>query len=223
MELPGGMDELLRSPDYSADPECIAGFGSYLYVLWQLWPGELRPTGRLRYALRAAGRRTLYTGIALLCARRQWRPQGLGTRFIASALYALCHPERSEGSALNGKEFPLAKNFDKNFEFSVQKLRNSLDALYKTIEAPAHMLSPVYGITATGPMTVPSLTDTQWQPLEVGQLWGLKHGTSWLMTPLPVVPAINRGRSAVGASAKLAERVSIPRPTPIYRPSEHSL
>src|SRR5712692_4313963 len=80
MELPGGMDELLRSPDYSAKPEFTAGFGSYLYVLRQLWPGELRPTGRLRYALRAASRRTLYTGIALLCARRQWRPQGLSSQ-----------------------------------------------------------------------------------------------------------------------------------------------
>src|SRR5260370_17844064 len=96
MELPGGMDELLRSPDYSAKPEFIAGFGSYLYVLWQLWPGELRPTGRLRYALRAAGRRTLYTGIALLCARRQSRPQGLGPLLIASPLHALCHPPRPQ-------------------------------------------------------------------------------------------------------------------------------
>ena len=124
---------------------------------------------------------------------------------------------------MNGKEFLLAKNF----EFSVQKLRNSLDALYKTIEGPAHMLSPVYSIAATGPIAIPSLTDTQWQPLEVGQLWGLKHGTSWLMTPLPVVPAINRGRSAVGARfiapAGWGVGADLSRPPPIYRPSEHSL
>jgi alpha-mannosidase len=77
---------------------------------------------------------------------------------------------------LSGKEFLLV--------FTVQKLRNSLKALRKTTEGPAHMLSPVYGVAATSPMAIPSLTDTQWQPLEVGSVWGLKHGTSWLMTPL---------------------------------------
>ena len=68
--------------------------------------------------------------------------------------------------------------------FTVQKLRASLEALSKTTEGSAHMLSPVYGVAATGPMAIPSFTDTQWQPLEVGSVWGLKHGTSWLMTPL---------------------------------------
>src|SRR5260221_7167742 len=33
-------------------------------------------------------------------------------------------------------------------------------------------------------MAIPSLTDTHWQPLEVGPVWGLEHGTSWLMAPL---------------------------------------
>src|SRR5258708_1924166 len=51
-------------------------------------------------------------------------------------------------------------------------------------EGPAHILSPVYGIAASGPMAIPSLTDTQWRPLEVGVIWGLKHGTSWLMASL---------------------------------------
>ena len=54
------------------------------------------------------------------------------------------------------------------------------------------MLSPVYSVAAAGPMALPSLTDSQWQPVEVGQLWGLKHGTSWLMTPLQV-PASLQG------------------------------
>ncbi len=80
--------------------------------------------------------------------------------------------------SLSGKEFLLV--------FTVQKLRNSLEALSATTEGPAHMLSPVYGIAATGPMAIPSLTDTQWQPVEVGLAWGLKHGTSWLKTPLQV-------------------------------------
>ena len=35
-------------------------------------------------------------------------------------------------------------------------------------------------------MAMPSLTDTQWESVEEGQLWGLKHGTSWLMARLHV-------------------------------------
>ncbi len=85
--------------------------------------------------------------------------------------------------------------------FTVQKLRNSLEALRKTTEGPTHMLSPVYGIAATGPMTIPSLTDTQWQPLEVGVIWGLKHGTSWLMTPLPVVPRFIAGTQFIAGNS----------------------
>ncbi len=54
------------------------------------------------------------------------------------------------------------------------------------------MLSPVYCMAATGPMTIPSITDTQWQPLEVGVIWGLKHGTSWLMTPLQAPESMQR-------------------------------
>ena len=78
--------------------------------------------------------------------------------------------------ALSGKECLLV--------FTVQKLRNSLETLRKTTEGPVHMLSPVYGVAAAGPMVIPSLTDAPWQSVEVGLVWGLKHGTSWLMTPL---------------------------------------
>jgi alpha-mannosidase len=77
--------------------------------------------------------------------------------------------------------------------FTVQKIRNSLEALSKATEGPAHVLSPVYCIAATGPMAKPSHTDTQWQPLEIGVIWGQKHGTSWLMTPLPVAPRFIEG------------------------------
>jgi len=76
--------------------------------------------------------------------------------------------------------------------FTVEKLRKNLEVLRKMTEGPTHMLSPVYSVAATGPMAIPSLTDTQWQPLEVGHLWGLKHGTSWLMAPLQV-PASLQG------------------------------
>jgi alpha-mannosidase len=48
------------------------------------------------------------------------------------------------------------------------------------------MLSPVYSIAAPDPIAMPSPTDTQWKPVEVGQLWGLEHGTGWLMTSLQV-------------------------------------
>src|SRR5205807_1086044 len=86
--------------------------------------------------------------------------------------------------SLSGKEFLLV--------FTVQKLRNSIEALSATTEGPAHMLSPVYAIAATGPMAIPSLTDTHWQPVEVGLVWGLKHGTSWLKTSLQA-PASMQG------------------------------
>src|SRR5262249_14646115 len=66
----------------------------------------------------------------------------------------------------SGKEFLLV--------FTVQKLRNSLEALSKATEGSAYMLSPVYCIAATGPMAIPLHTDTRWQPLEVGAIWGLK-------------------------------------------------
>src|SRR5438093_13506465 len=78
--------------------------------------------------------------------------------------------------SLSGKEFLLV--------FTVEKLRNSIEALRATTEGPAHMLSPAYGIAATGPMAIPSLTDTHWQPVEVGLVWGLKHGTRWMKTSL---------------------------------------
>src|SRR5713226_6859148 len=78
--------------------------------------------------------------------------------------------------SLSGKDFLLV--------FTVQKLRNSLKALSETTEGPAHVLSPVYSLAAAGPMVIPSPTDAQWQPVEVGLPWGLEHGTSWLMTPL---------------------------------------
>jgi alpha-mannosidase len=76
--------------------------------------------------------------------------------------------------------------------FTIQKLRNCVEALSKATEGPAQMLSPVYSTAATGPMAIPSLTDTQWQPLEVGVIWGLKHGTSWLMTPLQAPESMQR-------------------------------
>src|SRR5437660_12364504 len=84
--------------------------------------------------------------------------------------------------SLSGKEFLLV--------FTIQKLRNSIEALSATTEGPAHMLSPHYDIAATSPMDIPSLTDTQWQPVEVGLAWGLKHGTSCLKTARQVAASM---------------------------------
>src|SRR5258708_18361273 len=98
----------------------------------------------------------------------------------ASRAKRACSPRPCHICSLSGKEFLLV--------FTVQKLRTSLEALRKMTEGPAHMLFPVYvyGVAATGPMAIPSLTDTHWQPLAVGSAWGLEHGTSWLMAPLHV-------------------------------------
>jgi len=90
--------------------------------------------------------------------------------------------------SLSGKEFLLV--------LTVQKLRNSLEALSLATEGPPYMLSPVSGVLAAGPMAIPSLSDAHWQPVEVGMDWGLRHGTSWLMTPLQV-PAPVQGQPLV--------------------------
>jgi alpha-mannosidase len=65
--------------------------------------------------------------------------------------------------------------------FTVQKLRRSLEALHKATEGPAQMLSPVDSCVAQGTMVMPS-ANAGWQPLVVGAIWGVKHGTSWLRT-----------------------------------------
>jgi alpha-mannosidase len=80
--------------------------------------------------------------------------------------------------SLRRKEFPLV--------FTVQKLRKGLEELRETTEGPAHMLSPVYELAATDPMTLPPLSDPHWQRVEPGQLWGLERDTSWLKTHLQV-------------------------------------
>jgi alpha-mannosidase len=65
--------------------------------------------------------------------------------------------------------------------FTVQKLRRSLEALRKATEGPAQMLSPVDSCVAQGTMVMPP-ANAEWQPLAVGAIWGVKHGTSWLRT-----------------------------------------
>lgn len=69
--------------------------------------------------------------------------------------------------------------------FTVQKLQRSLHTFSRGVEGPVHQLSPVYSCIATGAMAFPS-SDTVWQEAQVGQQWGVHHGTSWLMTTLQV-------------------------------------
>lgn len=64
--------------------------------------------------------------------------------------------------------------------FTVQKLHHNLSALHRAAEGPAHQLRPVYSSLATGPMAMPA-EGAAWQQLEVGQQWGVHHGTQWLM------------------------------------------
>lgn len=66
--------------------------------------------------------------------------------------------------------------------FTVQKLRHSLETLQKASEGAVQSLAPVYSSVAQGAMTMPS--SAEWQPVEVGVMWGVKHGTSWLKTSL---------------------------------------
>jgi alpha-mannosidase len=79
--------------------------------------------------------------------------------------------------------------------FTVQKLRRGLEALSRAIEGPVHSLMPVYSSAARGAMTMPT-NDMQWQQIEVGQIWGVQHSTSWLRTVL-CAPNTMRGKPLV--------------------------
>ncbi len=73
--------------------------------------------------------------------------------------------------------------------FTVQKLQRSLEALGRATGGPAHILGPIYSSVASGPMTMPE-ENAQWQQVEVGQMWGERYGTSWLMMTLHVPKAM---------------------------------
>jgi len=72
--------------------------------------------------------------------------------------------------------------------FTEKKLQAHLaNYLRKAYSGERHPLSPVLVAPATGPMTPPpSPASEEWQPVEVGQLWGRKHATVWLKTELQV-------------------------------------
>jgi alpha-mannosidase len=69
--------------------------------------------------------------------------------------------------------------------FTVQKLQLRLRELRKASEVRMHALAPLACIPADGPMSLPpDPDDARWQPLEIGQTWGLTHSTCWLQAEL---------------------------------------
>jgi len=68
---------------------------------------------------------------------------------------------------------------------TVQKLQLRLRELRQAAEERGELLTSVTTLSAAGPMTMPPpADDRRWQKLEVGQMWGPKHGTCWLQTNL---------------------------------------
>lgn len=81
--------------------------------------------------------------------------------------------------------------------FTIQKLQRRIADMGRAAEGSRVFLSPVLVAPATGPMSPPpSASDALWQRVEVGQIWGRQHSTSWLMTHLQV-PEEMAGQSVV--------------------------
>jgi len=68
---------------------------------------------------------------------------------------------------------------------TVQKLQVRLRELRQAAEVRMNSVAPLTGVSADGPMSLPpEPDDARWQPLEIGQIWGLTHGTCWLQAEL---------------------------------------
>src|SRR5450631_72998 len=76
--------------------------------------------------------------------------------------------------------------------FTVQKLRRSLEALSGMIEGPEYTLKEVVSSVAAGPMVLAE-EHAEWESVEVGQSWGVRHGTSWLKVELNVPETMQGG------------------------------
>ncbi|GAC1432664.1 MAG: alpha-mannosidase [Ktedonobacteraceae bacterium] len=72
---------------------------------------------------------------------------------------------------------------------TTQKLQARIAELGIVAEGQAQSVTPVYVAPAAGPMLPPPaapFTDSsQWQQVDVGQMWGKTHRTSWLAFELP--------------------------------------
>src|SRR5690242_1368887 len=80
---------------------------------------------------------------------------------------------------------------------TVQKLQQRIVELGENVEDAGVLLTPVYITQAAGAMTPPPAPgDSSWQELRIGQMWGVEHGTSWLLTTLQVPDAM-KGQATV--------------------------
>ncbi len=81
--------------------------------------------------------------------------------------------------------------------FTIQKLQTRFAELEKAAESPDVLLAPVFVAPAAGPMTPPpSIDSSSWQQLEVGQIYGVVHGTVWLRAELHI-PEEMQGQQVV--------------------------
>ncbi len=81
--------------------------------------------------------------------------------------------------------------------FTVQKLQTFLSQLRTAVESRDISIDPVFVAPATAPMTPPpSNDDSSWQPLQVGQMDGVEHGTTWLRAAL-LIPEAMQGQPVV--------------------------
>ncbi|GHO42477.1 alpha-mannosidase [Ktedonospora formicarum] len=68
-----------------------------------------------------------------------------------------------------------------------RKLEAAIKRMAHAMEGPSTALQPVLSAPATGPMTPPpSPEDPVWQTLEMDQVWGRTHDTTWLSVWLQV-------------------------------------
>jgi alpha-mannosidase len=80
----------------------------------------------------------------------------------------------------------LSGEKDFSMPLTIQKLKLRLQEFQQATQDAGKPLAPIFSTAAEGPMTLPPLADDpNWQSLQIGDSWGLKHGTCWLQTTLP--------------------------------------
>ncbi|HVB20430.1 MAG TPA: alpha-mannosidase [Ktedonobacteraceae bacterium] len=81
--------------------------------------------------------------------------------------------------------------------FTVQKLQAFISQLSNAVERRDVAVTPIFVAPADGPMAPPPNSDgSSWQRLEVGQLYGVEHGTVWLRAYLRI-PEAMQGQQVV--------------------------
>jgi alpha-mannosidase len=70
---------------------------------------------------------------------------------------------------------------------TVEKLQRRVADLELAAQGTHNSLTPIQSVPAAGPMVLPpAAADAGWQDVEVGQMWGSVHSTSWLRASLRV-------------------------------------